>query len=107
MKKWMIFVAAIQLVSILIWLAQAARLWPDGLWFAGWLLGLPGSVFGHWAAEQLLWMRASRWTIGLVGLALATMINLGIARVIGPLCKRIGEMLNTKRRLRSQPGDEP
>jgi hypothetical protein len=107
MKKWMLFVAAIQVASILIWLAQAARLWPDGLWFAGWLLGLPGSVFGHWVAEQLLWMRAFRWTIGLVGLALATMINLGVAYVIGAASKRIGELLNTKARLRSQPGDEP
>ena len=106
MKKWMIFVAVIQVVSILIWLAQAGGLWPDGLWLAGWLLGLPGSVLGQWAAEQLLWMRASLWTISLIGLALATLINLAIAYGLGAVCERIHEVSKRKRRLSSHPGDE-
>ena len=106
MKKWMIFVTAIQLVSILIWLAQAAGLWPDGWWLAGWLLGLPGSVLGQWAAEQLLWMRASLWTIGIVGLVLATLVNLAIAYGLGTVCKRIYGVLKRKERLRSHPGNE-
>jgi hypothetical protein len=106
MKKWMKIVAAIQVVSVLIWLAQAVSLWPDGLWFAGWLLGLPGSVFGHWAAEQLLWMRASRWTVGLTGLALATLINLLIAYVLGAVCRRIYKVLKEKRGFRPHSGNE-
>src|ERR1700743_2853969 len=97
MKKWMIFVAAIQLVSILIWLAQAAGLWPDGWWLAGWLLGLPGSVLGQWAGEQLLWMRAALWIIGSIGLALATLINLAIAYVLGTVCGLIYGVLKGKR----------
>jgi hypothetical protein len=93
MKSWMTCVAVVQVVSVLIWLVQAISLWPNALWAAGWVLGLPGSVLGHWAADQLLWMRASRWTIGLTGLALATLINLVIAYVLGTVCKRACKVL--------------
>jgi len=83
MKTWMKLVVAVQVVSVLIWIAQAVSLWPgDGGLLAG-SLGLPGSVLGHWAADQLLWMRASRWVIGIAGLVLATLINLAIAYVLG------------------------
>lgn len=89
MKKWMTFVVSVQVASSLIWLAQAVRLWRDDLWFVSWILGVPGSVLGHWAADQLLWMRASHWIIGLAGLAAATLINLAVAYVLGAACKRI------------------
>jgi hypothetical protein len=99
MKKWMTFVAAVQVASVLIWLAQAVR-------FVRWILGIPGSVLGHWAADQLLWMRASRWTIGLAGLAAATLINLAIAYVLGAACKRIFNVLKRRRQLRSHLGND-
>jgi len=83
MKTWMKLVVAVQVVSVLIWIAQAVSLWPGGWWAAGWLLGLPGSALGPWAADQLLWMRASRLVIGIAGLVLATLVNLVIAYALG------------------------
>jgi len=106
MKKWMTFVVAVQVASALIWLAQAVRLWPDHLWFVSWILGVPGSVLGHWAADQLLWMRASHWIIGLAGLAAATLINLAVAYVLGAACKRIYKVSKRRRQLCSYPGND-
>jgi hypothetical protein len=96
MKKWMMFIAGVQVVSVLIWLAQAVKLWPDSLWAVSWLIAFPGSVLGHWAADQMLWTRASHWTIGLVGLVLATLINLLIAFALGSLCKRVYAMSKSR-----------
>lgn len=97
MKKWMLFVAVVQVLSVLIWLAQAVNLWPDALWAAGWLIGFPGGILGEWAAEQMLWMRASLWTIGLAGLALATLINLLIAFALGLSCRYFHRMWKRER----------
>lgn len=89
MKRWMLAVLVLQVFCVVVVLLQMSGFWPDSLWATAWLLGLPGSELGQWAAEGLLRTVVSGWPVGLLGASLMVVINLLLAFALGSLVRSL------------------